>query len=232
MVSTMAQKKPTFKNTWLIEYCCGPKSKLSEHWTKSGGQARRVCLEEQLDARDRRTKEYLARECRARMRKGQHVRLHVSLPCAPWSKLSRMTASTSKDRSEARERRQAESRKMLRLVIELIKELQGSHFGCSFEWPDNCDGFNLTLCPEMRTLMKLLPCEARCHGCAFGLKDQQGVPIKKPWRVLPNCKDIAMMERKCPGHPAHKSLAPGNAKLARETENYPIQFVKTLAQCL
>ena len=54
-------------------------------------------------------------------------------------------------------------------------------------------------------------------GVLFGLKDQRGIPIKKPWRILSNCKDIAMIEKKCPGHPVHKSLAPGNAKLARET---------------
>ena len=84
----------------------------------------------------------------------------------------------------AAEDRQKESRSMLRLVIEMIRRLQGPHFGCSFEWPDGCDGFNVKLCPEMKELSKLLPFEAKCHGCAYGLVDPSGNPIKKPWRLL------------------------------------------------
>ena len=84
----------------------------------------------------------------------------------------------------------------------------------------------------MKELSQLLPFEAKCHGCAYGLVDPSGNPIKKPWRLLSNCKDIQSINKKCPGHTHHASPAPGNSRLARLTENYPSRFVSSLAKSL
>ena len=120
---------------------------------------------------------------------------------------------------------------MLRHVIEIIKKLQGGHFACSFEWPDGCDGFDLQKCPEMKKLQKLLPYDARCHGCAYGLMDRKKTPIKKPWRILSSCPSIQQMDQKCPGHKTHAQTV-GSSRTLRQTENYCIGFVRKLIPAL
>ena len=138
------------------------------------------------------------------MRGGHHVRMHVSLPCSSWSKMSRITAAGSEEAQRRRTQKQSESRGMLRKVISVITELKGPLFACTFEWPDGCDGFNHKMCPEMKKLELLLPVGAKCHGCAYGLVDPEGLPIEKtlenPFRLSRSEPNGQAMSRTCETH--------------------------------
>ena len=152
----------------LTEYCCGPESLLMKRWRQLGGKGTRVSFPE-MDASSPNIVDKIVSLARAETRKGKHVRMHVSLPCKAWSKLSRIAASRNEKAAKARLYAQNRSRKMLRHVLRVVQKLQGSHFACSFEWPEGCDGFDERQCPEIKQLKKLLPFETSCHGCAYGL---------------------------------------------------------------
>ena len=50
----------------------------------------------------------------------------------------------------------------------------------TFEWPRDCEGWQR---PDVAVSF---------HGCAVGLTDENGSPIKKPWRIKTTSKALAM----------------------------------------
>ena len=109
---------------------------------------------------------------------------------------------------------------MLRLTISMLRRLlpYGPRFRVSFEWPRNSDRWNPQKCPEIRQLTRLLRHSCSIDGCAYGLRDRQGDPVKKPWRIQTN--DSATMSKinlRCPGHPVHSRVGSGKTQTGRYT---------------
>ena len=71
-----------------------------------------------------------------------------------------------RDEAEFQEKRR-QSRRMIRMVIELVKVM--SDVGCkpAWEWPLRACSWQL---PEMDKLYKLLPYSARVDGCCYGMR--------------------------------------------------------------
>ncbi len=175
----MAQPAPCAKNTFLIEWCCHEDSELMNQWVGQGGKGLRVALP-RFDARRRPVVDDICPPFRRKLDAGQHVRMHISLPCTCWSQWGRLNAVRSDDYRARREEQRKESRKMLQHVLTILAEFKGKHFGASFEWPAGCDGFNESLCPEMKQLRRQLPFSTLFHGCAYRLKSPKGTPMLKP----------------------------------------------------
>ena len=51
----------------------------------------------------------------------------------------------------------------------------------AIEWPSDCDYWKLDYANDF--LVKYHMVKAECQGCAFGLTDDEGVPILKPWTI-------------------------------------------------
>ena len=63
---------------------------------------------------------------------------------------------------------------------------------------------------------------AYCRGCAVGLKDDAGVPIAKPWRMVTNSVSMyeALDSCRCPGPEAHPVHAECQGRYALMSEGY------------
>eukprot|EP00972_Heterocapsa_arctica_P031553 4647588-Heterocapsa_arctica.AAC.1 len=66
------------------------------------------------------------------------------------------------------------------------------------------------------------PRSAQCNGCAVGLINDNGAPIKKPWTIATNDGHLwrAMSDCKCPGKAVHPNHQPCAGKYNRLTEEY------------
>ena len=63
-------------------------------------------------------------------------------------------------------------------------------FEFAWEWPRHCDGWNPTLNPPIKRLLKLLPETARVDRCMYGLCDMAGMLMRKPWRIISTSKAL------------------------------------------
>ena len=63
---------------------------------------------------------------------------------------------------------------------------------------------------------------AYCRGCAVGLKDDAGVPIAKPWRMVTNSLSMyeALDSCRCPGPEVHPMHAECQGRYAPMSEGY------------
>ena len=95
------QVKATPWNTYFTECCCPMDSKLMQHWLDLGGRGERVG-KENGDMSSKKFVDQLTGRCQVEFRKGNHVRQHCSCPRSPWSKMSRIPASKSKENYEKR----------------------------------------------------------------------------------------------------------------------------------
>ena len=115
------------------------------------------------------------------------IRLHVSLPCTVWSPWQTMAIHKygpgyAWDLRLRRER----SRRMVRRFITLAEIVLKNGGEVSFEWPRYCTGWRL---PELvRFIAKWKLYTVAVDGCATGLVDKSGVPIKKPWQFITSCQ--------------------------------------------
>ncbi len=51
-------------------------------------------------------------------------------------------------------------------------------------------------------ILKWLPYSAEFNGCCYGLTDEHGDLLRKPWRVASNLPEISELNRHCAGgHP-------------------------------
>ena len=84
------------------------------------------------------------------------------------------------------EKRRAVSRRMLSRFIYLAEIVLKQGGEVSFEWPRFCTEWQL---PELiNFIVNWDPYTCAVDGCAFGLKDKDGVPVKKPWQFITSCQ--------------------------------------------
>ena len=71
------------------------------------------------------------------------------------------------------------------------------------------------------------------HGCAVGLKDADGSPIKKPWRLMTNSKRLAdsFACKQCP-HDADAKHTHAAGSVASRTAFYPEQMCHLIIRAL
>lgn len=74
-----------------------------------------------------------------------------------------------------------ESRRMVRMFAAMTDLADAANAHVSFEWPWHCHDWK-TL--EVVSLHRTLRVSAALDGCACGLTDAAGNPVKKPWRCF------------------------------------------------
>ena len=95
---------------------------------------------------------------------------------------------------------------------------------CAIEWPKNCTYWKI---PEVQRLMKDLGLVfVECHGCAMGVVDSKGRPLKKPWYIATNDEMLrqSLASQRCPGC-VHGST---NGAETRGTGSYTTQMAKII----
>eukprot|EP00972_Heterocapsa_arctica_P011786 1726153-Heterocapsa_arctica.AAC.1 len=82
----------------------------------------------------------------------------------------------------------------LRGLLRRVLKPYTSYVHVCFEWPRNCFGWKLEIMNELRQMM---PYEVRFDGCCYGLVDQYGELLQKPWRVISTLPEISMLRLLC-----------------------------------
>ena len=107
---------------------------------------------------------------------------------------------------------------------DLIEETKCESY---FEWPKNNDGWKD---PKVEKLMKSLPHSAEFDGCAYGLKNSEGRPMKKSWRVVSTHERIkGYVNKTCICQEEHAQV---RGKDGKATEEYTEDLVEAITQCL
>ena len=113
-----------------------------------------------------------------------------SIPCTPWTTWQFLNIHKHGDSYLKRlETSREESMIMLNHFRLLGKTIISNGGSVSFEWPRFVTGWLRT---EVITMMhEFQMYSAVFNGCAVGLTDDSGVPVKKPWRVVTTSPQLA-----------------------------------------
>eukprot|EP00972_Heterocapsa_arctica_P112479 16432019-Heterocapsa_arctica.AAC.1 len=84
---------------------------------------------------------------------------------------------------------------LMRLLRRILNNCNGYVHVC-YEWPKNNFGWQLEIAQELRNI---LPFEATFDGCSYGLVDEHGELLRKPWRVVSTMAEIVKLNKVC-GH--------------------------------
>jgi hypothetical protein len=201
----------------LLEYCCGPESRLGAPKYADAG-CLTVRLTETEDLRTDIGRQH-ALDCIDRAAAdGLYVALWASLPCtagSSWFHLNKKYPS-----AVAKNTAQLEDFKKLivnfRVVADRVMELGGD---VHFEWPTGCSLWQDDAIVDMVQAYSLH--KVNFHGCSLGLRSQHGAgrPIKKPWTIATTSANMfeAFRLKRCSGQHQHSPCAGSDTKL---TENY------------
>ena len=82
----------------------------------------------------------------------------------------------------------------------------------AFQWPRNCSYWHWPRVKKFHDEFDLVIAEF--DGCAFGLKSDNGKPIKEPWRIATNMPTlfVAVNARVCDGLHEHDPCAGSNTR--------------------
>ncbi len=73
--------------------------------------------------------------------------------------------------------RRAESLAMIEGITGLLEKVKVESY---FEWPKRNDGWKKE---EVQKMMEYTPYTSEVDGCAYNLKNSEGRPLKKTWRI-------------------------------------------------
>eukprot|EP00972_Heterocapsa_arctica_P030506 4491895-Heterocapsa_arctica.AAC.1 len=107
----------------------------------------------------------------------------ASMPCvggSPWQNLNRLRTG-----GQAKVDAHIALFNKIWANFELVAVECITHGGrIAIEWPTGCAYWNYTKVKEFLQVFQLQP--AKCNGCAMGLVNDHGAPIKKPWTISTN----------------------------------------------
>eukprot|EP00972_Heterocapsa_arctica_P112182 16430382-Heterocapsa_arctica.AAC.1 len=143
----------------------------------------------------------LVDELQKRAAAGLHSVIWCVLPCTAWCSWQSLNlARGSGSTTQAIEEERLVSIKLLRMLMRLLCKVvksSNSYTHACFEWPQNNFGWKLNI---VRGLRDLQPYEACFDGCSYGLTDQFGELLRKPWRVISTLPEIGAALAKTCGH--------------------------------
>ncbi|CAK9111156.1 unnamed protein product, partial [Durusdinium trenchii] len=208
----------------LMEVRCPPDSRLSQTFLDNNRKAIRVGLPAHDLSNSKDTEEIIAmiHDLRPKM-------MWISLPCGPYSPIQHIFNQATPEQEAALLLKKKRSRKLTRNALRLVKtQLEEGGHVC-WEWPQNNGGWRL---PELKVLYDLMnqfkeTHHAHIHGCAFGVKNAVGMPLKKPWKVVCTSPSMAAaLTRRCPGNREHAECIGGQD--ARNSGFYPEAMRRTI----
>lgn len=210
----------------LIEVCCPPGSSLSAKVEQMGGRAVRV-TEKNMNLNTVTGMEQtisLVRTERPRW-------LWISLPCGASSPIQGLNELDEESWRKSQERKRR-SRKLIRRAINVLRVHvfeNGGEFG--WEWPDNNFAWQwkevldfMKEVHEKKGIYKTI-----LHGCQVGVKNADGQPVKKPWRIHTTDRDMAaVLNLMCPGGHQHAPCLGGQT--AKMSGFYPPRMVSLISR--
>ena len=199
----------------IVEYCTGVDSRLGRPRIKSS-DCKVVRLTINEDLRTPRGREIAKRAVCT----NPNVLLWVAIPCTggcPWNYIN---AYKGPDTVAKIQQHRDDMKKMWENLMPVADANRRRGGRIAIEWPSANDYWKLPFVEDFMVKFGLY--KAKCQGCAYGLCDDDGTPIKKPWTIATDDAHLACeIERgKCPGHFAHPNHAPCSGKYTKKSEGY------------
>ena len=211
----------------MFEFCCDPKSMLGQVNESFGINHFRVTAKSSNMA-DPVQGESL-RELVAQF---PGCDLWGSVPDSPWNCLQHPSQNLDKPGSKKKLKGQRRlSIRMLKNFIKVAEQVLSQGGTVSFEWPKNCSGWKLPLLLEFIARHGLY--EAITDGCAFGIENHLGDPLKKSWRVVTSSFKLAQnlsAKRGC--HQSGFKHAEISGKIASSSALHKESMARCIAQSL
>ena len=208
----------------LFESCCEPDSLL--------GQVN----EEHGRSHFRLTKQNSDMECPEQTESLQKLvqlfpgsDLWGSIPCSPWSQMQNLnTGRLGSSFRDKLPKQRKPSRRILTNFISVAEVVLTNSGPVSFEWPQGCSGCRAYPIHKKHGLFT-----AVTHGCAHGLVDDEGIPHRKPWRiVMSGWKPAENINAKRCQHPSDFKHSVVEGKKTAKTAKYTRPTAQTTVHCL
>ncbi len=213
----------------VFKACCSPKSGLAQEAMWIGMTAERKTLETGYDLLKAKDAVRLKEEVKEKKPR----KFWFSPPCTEFTSMQNLNQRNWEQWQRLMARR-AKSRRLLRHGTGAIKEGLDNdiEFDLFWEWPLRCQGWSL---PEVADLMRHAERRGRkvffvtVNGCAFGMKDENGILIEKGWRIMTTDEEFAkvMGKRVWSIYHLHRKVEGG---LTSGTAFYPYQMVHEIAR--
>ena len=171
----------------LIEYCTSDDSNVGKVGAQFGVHVVR-CTEKTLNIEDPKTEKVLLDMAG----NNPGVDLLGSLPCDPWTQWQNMNLHRYGQKyAEKLEESRNRSRRMMKRFCKIAREVARRGGRVTFEWPRYCSGWCMK---ELTALIRDLGMQLiDFDGCQVGLKNDQGVPFLKRWRLATTCSRTARL---------------------------------------
>ena len=202
----------------FVEFCCSPNSRLTEECIRRGGKAYRINLANGYDLSTRNGVDKAIHW----VRQNKPREAWISLPCGPWSVMQNMNQRTLEQIQRLNKKR-SHSKRMIKLMVEIIQVL--IEIGCKpvYEWPLRCSGWTLT---EVQPILKALPYKSRVDGCQYDMRTvDTDELILKSWRIqCATLEQSCRITKTCSRDHNHAPIEGGDRVNA--TSYYPQRMVK------
>ena len=147
------------------------------------------------DVSKERTVEAVKETIKVLYQEGFKVVLWISIPCHPWCSWQRVNLKIIEDYEKTLAEKRKESLELVKSVKKMVQESKSEAY---FEWPAKNDGWKQE---EVKDLLKSFPFEAEIDGCAYNLKNSEGRPMKKTWKIKSTNRWVSYyLNRRCKGH--------------------------------
>ena len=209
--------------TILYEFCCDKNSTLGVVGEEQGVNVIRLCRES-IDLSSKPAIEQLCQQVKG----SPGCAIHGALECRPWSQWQRLNRKKNPRLCAALDEDQKQSLEMLESFIKVANIVLDGGGEVSFEWPRYCDGWKIQVLLSWILERNLF--SSTFPGCALGVTAKDGVPARKPWRIVTSCKRLAenLSALRC----THAEHAPLEGKYTRASAFYPRPFCNIILQSM
>ena len=165
---------------------------------------------------------------------GGPANLWGTIPCTTGSPWQRLNLHRGGEKFRKKLKKQIkESRRLFAGFAETAEVILVDDKGdVTFEWPLNCDGWNRDDVKSFFNRHRDKFKEVCFDGCAVGVQDKKGNPIRKPWKLMTTSQSVvdAFSDCKCKCRPGTHAQAAGSNTAA--TAFYPELMCEKIARAL
>ena len=207
----------------MVEFCCAADSYLGDTSRKACSRCRVIRVTKETDATKTDVLEQLAREvseaCHPRDEGGISAKpllIFASLPCTggcSWAHVN--LNSTESAKNKVMEQRKL-FKKLFKNLKKFIDDLKSLKPHVMFELPKSCIYWKW---PVVRSFVKQFQLEFHhVDGCSIGIKDANGQPLKKTWRIASSVPGSESLDKFTCSHDHEHGVARGQA--LKKAERY------------
>ena len=174
-------RRPLNYDRVMVEFCCSPESKLGQA-REASKHCHVVRVTEADDATKSKTIQALVSKIHALCDEGgdtsKPLLLFASLPCTggcPWQRIH------VEKNPELVQSHQELFIRLFKSFQSLCRMIRSRNPCIAFELPKNCEYWSWDIVKKFIAKYNLVP--TLCDGCMLGVRDRNGLPIKKSWQI-------------------------------------------------